>query len=280
MPDGFLVASLPKGLVTPSVSSQETSMSTISRTRFGLMFVVYQVIASWAVIASVPTLTASAVNVLRLFGWRNYRSAYTWLISGNPYFPIHIVLGLLLGWLLARSLRDRSMLWVWLLPSILLGYAFVAIPTLTPSHIPFELQAGNGQSRLYHYFGWGCQFVNGCVDQSAFTRPFYASVAYSIGAWLALKTSMHFRCSRIQFWMLLGTGIVFLVATILDSVNWLKNGWNWMVFVHEATPGSMGLFLMLLAFSARLSIGTDDVFGTSLSAPTSHRSEDNCHLDA
>ena len=130
-------------------------MSALSKTRFGLMFVIHWVIALWVVMASAQILTASACNLLRLFGWQQYRGAYAWVLSGNPYFPVHIALALLLGWLLARSLRDLSMMWVWVLPSILLGYAFVAIPTLNPSVVPFESQAGNGKSRLYSLFRMG-----------------------------------------------------------------------------------------------------------------------------
>ena len=234
-------------------------MSTVENTgrrgappaRFGLMFLVHQIIALWVVIVSAQILTASACNLLRLFGWQQYEIVYTWLLSGNPYFPVHIALALLLGWLLARSLRDRSMVWVWVLPTIAIGYAFVAIPTLTPTVIPFALQAGNGQSRFYHYFGWGCQFVNHCVDQSRFTRLFYASLAYSLGAFLALKIPARPHASRIQFWSLLATGIMFLVAAIYDSANSLKYGWNWMLLVVEATPAAMGSYLIFLALSGR-----------------------------
>ena len=210
------------------------------------MFVVHQVIALWVVIVSAQVLTASACNLFRLFGWQQYRSAYTWLLSGNPYFPVHIALALLLGWLLARSLRDWSMVWVWVLPSIAMGYAFLAISTLTPSVVPFALQAGNGQSRFYHYFGWGCQFVNHCVDQSRFTRPFYASLAYSLGALLALKIPTRPRASRVEFWGALSVGLVFVVAALYDSANSLKYGWNWMVLAVEATPGGMGAYLCSL----------------------------------
>lgn len=222
----------------------------ISKTRFGLMFAVHQVVALWVVIVSTQVLTASACNVLGLFGWQNYRTVYTWILSGNPYFPAHVGLGLLLGWLLARSLRDPSMQWVWVLTSILLSYALVAIPTLTPGIIPFESQAGKGQSRLYHYFGWGCQFTNHCVDQSMFTRPFYATLAYSLGAFLALRTTKS-SASKVQFLMLLVTGVAFAAGAIYDSINSLRYGWNWMILVVEATPIGMGVYLILLAFGNR-----------------------------
>lgn len=230
-------------------SDKESEVRAISKTRFGLMFAVHQVIALWVVIVSAQVLTASVCNVLRLFGLQNYRAVYTWILSGNPYFPAQVGLGLLLGWLLARSLRDPSMKWVWVLTSIVLSYALVAIPALTPNTVPFELQAGKGQSRLHHYFGWGCQFTNHCVDQSTFTRPFYATLAYSLGALLALKTTKS-SASKVQFLMLLITGIAFVAGAIYDSVNSIRYGWNWMILVVEATPIGTGVYLILLALGS------------------------------
>ena len=92
-------------------------MGDAPKAKFGLMFVVHQVIVLWVVIVSAGILAASALNFLRLLGWRHPRPAYTWLLSGNNFFPCQVALALLLGWILGRALQDRSMLWVWLLPS-------------------------------------------------------------------------------------------------------------------------------------------------------------------
>jgi hypothetical protein len=152
------------------------NMRLASQTKFGLMFVAHQVIVLWVVILSAPILTASFLNFTRLFGWKHVRSAYSWILNGTPYFPAHIALGLLLGWLLARSLRDRSMLWVWTLPTFAMGYALAAVPTLAPRLVLSGFQAGVGQSRWFHYFGSGCHLGNYCLDQTSFTRPFLASL--------------------------------------------------------------------------------------------------------
>jgi hypothetical protein len=223
------------------------------KVRFGLMFVVHQMIALWVVIVSAGILTASVLNFLGLLGWHHPRSAYGWLLSANPYFPVQIALALLLGWLLGRSLRDRSMTWVWLFPPVSLGYALVMIPTLIPQFVRPAFQAGIGQSRLSHYFGWGCQSGNYCLDQNSFTRPFYASVAYSLAALIALKTLTRSRRSAIaHYWMVLVAGMLFVAASISDSIQSVRaGGWHWHYLYLEGTPAAMGMYLILLAFSTR-----------------------------
>lgn len=217
------------------------------------MFVAHQVIVLWVVVVSTPILTASALNFMHLFGWQNVRSAYSWVLIGTPYFPGHIALGLLLGWLLARSLQDRSMLWVWLFPSFAMGYALVAVPTLTPRLVMSGFQAGVVQSRWSHYFGWGCQLGNYCLDQTTFTRPFYVSLAYSLAALIAVKTFTRSRVSAIvQYWMVLIVGITFLVAAVYDSVQSARlAGWNWQYLSFEGTVAAMGIYLILLALITR-----------------------------
>ena len=222
------------------------------RTKFGLMFVMHQVIVLWVIIVSAGILTASALNFMHLFGWQHVSSAYHWILNGTPYFPAHVALGLALGWLLARTLRDRTMLWVWVLPSVLMGYALAAIPTLTPRFVLSGFQAGIGQSPWIHYFGRGCQLGNYCLDQNSFTRPFYASLAYSLGALIALKyfAGTH-RAPRTQYWLLLIAGMLFLLAAIYDAVQSVRVGWHWQYLPLEGTPAAMGLYLILLAYSTR-----------------------------
>jgi hypothetical protein len=43
---------------------------------------------------------------------------------------------------------------------------------------------------------WGCQVKYRCEDQLLITMPFYASAAYSIGAWLASTTAASHHLSR------------------------------------------------------------------------------------
>ena len=224
-----------------------------SNARFGLMFVMHQVIVVWVVITSAGILAASIFNVLQLLGWLHARTAYNWLFSGNPYFPAQAALALLLGWLLGRNLRDPSMLWVWALPTSLLAYALFEIPTAFPYLVSARFQAGVGQSRWVHYFGWGCHLGGYCLDQSSFTRPFYAGVAYSLGALAAMKTLRppHDNAKR-PFWSPLLAGLLFLSCAIYDTINSVRaSGWHWQFLPLEGTAAAMGLYLILMALSAR-----------------------------
>jgi hypothetical protein len=78
----------------------------------------------------------------------------------------------------------RSMLRVWIFPLAILAYAFEATPRLTP-WASMLARPETVQARLSFCLGWGCQPRAGCIDQSVITRPFYASVAHSLGALLA-----------------------------------------------------------------------------------------------
>lgn len=76
------------------------------------------------------------------------------------------------------------MLWIWVVPSAILAYAFV-ITNLNSSVL---FHHDSIQERLSYYFGWGCKPREHCIAQLLITMPFYASVAYSLGALVARKT--------------------------------------------------------------------------------------------
>jgi hypothetical protein len=223
-----------------------------SKAKLGLMFAMYQVIGVWVTLRVAPTLTASTFNVLRLFGQQYTRADYYWVLAGTPFFPVQVGVGLILGWVLGRHLRAKSMLWVWVLPFTVLCYAIVEIPTLNPTVTSPALQAGVGQSRLAHYFGWGCQPTNHCDDQEVFTAPFYAAAAYSIGAFAAEElTENAIPATTPQFSFVLSIGIIILVAAIYDFAIAVRLGWHWMLVAIAGVPAGMGAYLILLAFSIR-----------------------------
>jgi len=213
------------------------------------MFVAHQIIVLWVVVVSVGILAASSLNLLRLFGCGNVNRAYAWIVYGAPYFPAYIALGLLLGWLLGRTLSDQSMWWVWVLPTLALGYALIATPTLTPHLVPSAFQAGVGQSRFEHYFGRGCLSGNYCLDQNSFTRPFYDSMAYSVGSFIAFTRWKRSRASSIgHVCTLLTVGVLFVLAAVCDFFMSLHvGGWHWQYLPLEGTVAAMGLYLLLLA---------------------------------
>lgn len=154
------------------------NLSTIKRI---LVFLMHQVIATIGILVVTPLVTGLVFDCLRLFGLTYSLNYLHSLLTDAPYFPLQIALALLLGWVLSRWLHHRSMLWVWLLPLAVLSLAFTALPTV--ASLPF-------QSRLSHFFGWGCRPENRCFDQLAITLPFYIAVAYSAGALLARKKVM------------------------------------------------------------------------------------------
>jgi len=89
-----------------------------------LNFVLHQFIGIWGITLSAFNVTALAFKVLRLFG-KTYSVGYFYrILSGRPYFPIQISLGMLLGWAFGRYVWHRSMVWVWAMPFAYLCFAF------------------------------------------------------------------------------------------------------------------------------------------------------------
>jgi hypothetical protein len=97
---------------------------------------------------------------------------------------MQIALGFWCGWSLGKRLHHRAMIYVWVVPLMTLTFAFFFIRSNSPR---FSSVLDHEPSRFAHYFGWGCQPKDRCVDQMVFTMPFYAASAYSLGAWLAFK---------------------------------------------------------------------------------------------
>jgi hypothetical protein len=144
-----------------------------------LLFVVHQLISTIGVIVSAGVLASVGFGLLRFFG-RDLPAKYLyWTLTGTPYFPMQIAVGLVLGWFLGRRLRTSSMAYVWILPLVFLCYLFIALPTTAASLAR--------DARFSHFFGWGCRPENRCFDQLGATLPFYAATAYTIGAVIARK---------------------------------------------------------------------------------------------
>lgn len=219
-----------------------------STTAFCLKFALHQFIGWWGISLSATGVTVLAFVVLHTFG-KDYPKEYlSWILVGRPYFPIHMALGIFLGWVFGRHLWHRSMVWVWVLPFAYLCYALIAIPTITPN-LPLEFQAGLGESRFSHYFGWGCGPWNHCIDRTAFTAPFYIAAAYSIGALLAHKLSRRIRLNgEVESGVIFIGGIWFFLAAVRDSYQSIRGvGWHWMFLPYESVCAGIGAYLTLLA---------------------------------
>jgi hypothetical protein len=150
------------------------------------VFVGHEFMATLGVGISAAFVTDFSFATLRPLGSRLFSSYNaSWLVTELPYFPMQIILGLWLGWSFRRRFQHHSMLWVWVLPFLILCYAVIAGPIIMLHPDSIIAQAGGGFSPLSHYFGRGCDPRDLCLDQLMFTMPFYASVAYALGALLA-----------------------------------------------------------------------------------------------
>lgn len=99
-----------------------------------------------------------------------------WILTETPFFPIQILLGLVVGFWLSRRFGHRVMLWTWTVPALVLIAAILFLP---PDFSSGELTHGE------RFFGWSCLPQNHCIDQLVVTMPFYSAVAYSVGAFVA-----------------------------------------------------------------------------------------------
>jgi hypothetical protein len=145
-----------------------------------LLFIVHQIIGTVGVILGAGLILALTFDVLRLFGHTFPAPDVFHALSDRPYFPVQICFGLLLGWILGWRLGHRAMTWVWIMPSLILLYLFVMLPTTAASFAH--------DARLSHFFGWGCRVKDHCFDQLGATLPFYTATSYAVGAVLGRKT--------------------------------------------------------------------------------------------
>jgi hypothetical protein len=222
-------------------------------------FAIDQVLGTVGVAASAPLIFFQFCNLLLVFGW-TYPVLHRYpILSENPYFPVQITLGLMLGLMVGSCARRPSMLWIWVLPLLLLCYAVAEIPTISPLLSSMLLQSGATHSRLSHYFGWGCQPRDRCIDQLLVTMPFYASVAFSVGALSGQQMDKHgWIKPQWRLRLVLAVAIVFLVAPLVDLGLSLRVGWYWSYPLVVGVPIAIGAYLVALAFRTRRQIASSD----------------------
>jgi hypothetical protein len=141
----------------------------------------------------IPLVAAISLNLtlqtIEPLGARIGRGIRYRLFVGSPLSPVYVVGGLLMGYSLERWLRDRRMLWVWVIPTTWLCIAILFYPTFSlrwpVPNVPTEISSA---SRLQVFFGSVCEVDYGCFDRLVTTFPFYSAACYSLGA----------LCSRLQ----------------------------------------------------------------------------------
>lgn len=117
----------------------------------------------------------------RILGWLDAR------VLGEPYFLLPIGLAILLSWIVNRIWHHSFSRWVWVLPAIWLLYMISEdIYWDWYRHLP-EPAVPLVREVWDNFFGAGCSSSE-CLDEWLATAPFYASVAYSLVAWVIYKT--------------------------------------------------------------------------------------------
>jgi hypothetical protein len=164
-------------------SSDSTTRTRIRRLSPVVLFALHQLIATIGVIVISGVVFDAVFGLLHAAISSTIGIRASWLLTELPGFPVQILLGIALGFLLARASLSRAALWVWVLPFLFLcfGAAFVVHPVGSISA---------------HLFGSACKPVEHCFDQFLFTLPFLASLAYTAGAALARSRSPRERVGR------------------------------------------------------------------------------------
>jgi len=162
----------------------------MTRVKSLLVFALHQVIGTWGIAVFAAIGLSETFDLLATISpWKPSVRFVHWILTENPFYPAQIIAGLYFGWLLGRRLQDRCMIWIWILPLAILAYAFATTPLVSP-YASVLLRPDSVQARFSFYFGWGCKPRERCIDQLLITMPFYASVAYSLGALLARNASV------------------------------------------------------------------------------------------
>jgi len=98
-----------------------------SRIAAALVFLIHQVLATWIIFFTANTAIGIAADLPRIIGIRIHHSLIT-SVTRPPYFPAQTLWGVFLGWSLSGFLRHRTMLWVWVVPTVVLGWLFIQFP--------------------------------------------------------------------------------------------------------------------------------------------------------
>lgn len=221
-----------------------------SKPKFGLTLLVHQFIGTIGVLILAGMLTNIVFEFPNPWGRTVTMHDVAGALTGMPYFPVQIVVALLLGWLVSDLFGHESMIWIWVLPYACLVYDFARLPAVLG--LTF-------QARFSYFFGWGCRPENHCIDQTGVTLPFYAAVAYSIGALLARKIPMRDSAMRRKISVLVFTTGVLILADEAVRIVFHRNsllarvpqGWGWILLPALILDTGIGVCLILFALKFR-----------------------------
>lgn len=233
-----------------STENSTKRFRTKSLTKSALTFGLHQFIGMYGIPFTAPLVFSLGFKFLLLFGLSYSRREFYSKVTETPYFPVQVAFALVLGWLLGRSLRHKSVLWVWVFPLAILCYSFITLPVsaLEQTSILAQLQA-----RLSHYFAWGCRPALRCFDQVTVTLPFYSSLAYSMGAFLARKTTQPSpAASRTLTLAVMSAGLIIILSLAIDLIFSIQqSGWRSTYWFIMATPLGLGAYLLYVSSTIR-----------------------------
>jgi hypothetical protein len=214
-----------------------------------LTLVLHQLIATYGVAFTAPVIFSLGSKVLFLLGYSYSKRDFYSTMTETPYFPVQIVFALALGWLLGRSLRHRSMLWVWVLPLAVLCYAMIAIRLPMAERASVLSGSFPGHTLLSHFFGRGCRPANHCFDQVLITLPFYTSLAYSVGGLVGRNNArLGQPTNRVLFLIATSAGSLIILAVVIDLIiSVQQTGWQQAYWLVLATPVGLGVFVLYVA---------------------------------
>jgi hypothetical protein len=146
-----------------------------------LSFALHQLVGSLGVIFVAPFVTYSIVYVLGFF-LRSPLSTHqvAAALTETPGFPIQAAFGFAVGAQIGFRFKQQYGCWAWVLPFVVLFFAFVRWPISAVEGNPLLTKAS-------YFFGHGCQPRFHCFTQLLITLPAIAAAAYSIGTFVALK---------------------------------------------------------------------------------------------
>ena len=175
------------------------------RSRFGAA-AGHQIAATFLIALFARQLTGVLGPVLYYFP--NFSSLWGTLLR-LPFFPFHVLLALLVGWLAGTPRRDKWMKWVWVLPAC--GFVLFAL-ALPPSWGLPAFASKPDQTFWTRFFGRGCLPDQMCLEQLAATLPLLTSLAYCLAAWIGQRMQVMDKASRdLTVIAGVGMGILLLV---------------------------------------------------------------------
>jgi hypothetical protein len=137
-------------------------------------FIAHLLCSTLGVLVSAAFLLFFEYGIIRIWNPLFTSTLASYTLTEIPGFPVQIVMGVMLGFVMGRRGRSRMIYWTWIVPLLCLLIAMAFAPSTS-------------RPLLDHFFRDGCGPADGCIDQTALTLPFFASVAYSVGAGFARR---------------------------------------------------------------------------------------------